>query len=232
MVPHDTAIAARFPARTLPPATRPQSDPGTPEAWRAAIVDKLTLHGRQGSGPRARPRLVHGHGAGGARPRDRPLDGLHARDLPRGPQARLLLLARVPDRPPAVRRDGQSRPDRHRARGAGRTRRGPRPPAPARAGRGARQRRPGPPCRVLSREHVVARHRRARLRHPLRPRHLPPGAAGRLAARTARGVAVVRQPVGVRAAGGHLLGRLRRHRGGTDRIGRHRRASRGGPRSR
>ncbi len=43
-----------------------------------------------------------------------------------------------------------------------------------------------------------------RLRHPLRPRHLPAGAEGRLAARASRGLAVLRQPVGVRAPGGQL----------------------------
>ena len=59
---------------------------------------------------------------------------------------------------------------------------------------------------------ATLRHPRPRLRHPLRPRHLPPGAEGRLAARAARGLAVVGQPVGVRAAGGHLHDRLRRHR--------------------
>ena len=51
-----------------------------------------------------------------------------------------------------------------------------------------------------------------RLRHPLRPRHLPPGAAGRLAARIARGLALLRQSVGVRASGGRVHDRLRRHR--------------------
>ena len=59
---------------------------------------------------------------------------------------------------------------------------------------------------------ATLRHPGARLRHPLRPRHLPPGAQGRLAARAARGLAVLRQSVGVRAAGGRLHGRLRRHR--------------------
>ncbi len=41
-------------------------------------------------------------------------------------QARLLSVARVPDRPPARRRHGQSRADRRRARGAGAGGRGPR----------------------------------------------------------------------------------------------------------
>ena len=42
---------------------------------------------------------------------------------------------------------------------------------------GARQRRTRPSRGLLHGEHGHARHRRARLRHPLRPRHLPPGAA-------------------------------------------------------
>ncbi len=96
--------------------------------------------------------------------------------------------------------------------GAARPRRRSRPAAQARARRGARQRRPRPARRVLHGEHGDARHPGARLRHPLRPRHLPPGAEGRLADRTARGLAVVGQSVGVRAARGHLHDRLRRHR--------------------
>ena len=52
----------------------------------------------------------------------------------------------------------------------------------ARARCRARQRRPRPARRLLHGEHGDARHSRARLRHPLRPRHLPPGHARRLAA--------------------------------------------------
>ena len=77
-----------------------------------------------------------------------------------------------------------------RARGAARSRRRPRPAARARAGRRARQRRPRPARRLLHGKHGDARHSRPRLRHPLRPRHLPPGDPRRLAGRTARGLAV------------------------------------------
>ena len=55
----------------------------------------------------------------------------------------------------------------------------------ARAGarRRARQWRPRPPCRLLHGEHGDARRRRLRLRHPLRPRPVPPGDPGWLAGR-------------------------------------------------
>ena len=71
--------------------------------------------------------------------------------------------------------------------------RGLRPAAHARARRRARQRRPGPPGGVLHGEHGDAGDPGARLRHPLRSRHLPAGADGRVAARAAGRVAVVRQ---------------------------------------
>ncbi len=153
--------------------------------------------------------------------RGRPLDGRDAPHLSRRPQARLLLLARIPDRAPAVRRAVQPRHHRRRARGAARSRRRPRSPAQARARRRARQRRPRPARRLLHGEHGDARHPRARLRHPLRPRHLPPGDQGRLAARAAGGLAVRRQSVGVRAAGGHVHRRLRRPRRDRRERGRH-----------
>ncbi len=44
-----------------------------------------------------------------------------------------------------------------------------------------------------------------RLRHPLRPRHLPAGRERRLAARAARGLAVGRQSLGIRAARGQPI---------------------------
>ena len=47
---------------------------------------------------------------------------------------------------------------------------------------------------------ATLRHRRARLRHPLRPRHVPPGHPGRLAAGVSRELAGLRQSVGIRAA--------------------------------
>ena len=77
-------------------------------------------------------------------------------DLPRRPQARLLLLARIPDRPPAVRRARTSGCTESRARRCG-ARRRLRPAARARARRGARQRRARPARRVLHGEHGDAR---------------------------------------------------------------------------
>ncbi len=179
------------------------------------------LHGRQGSGARAGARLVRRHRARRARPRRRQLDGRDAPHLPRWPQARLLLLARVPDRPPAVRRAFESGPHRDRTRGAARPRRGPRPAAQGGARRRARQWRPRTARRLLHGEHGVARDSGARIRHPLRPRHLPAGDQGRLADGAAGGLAVRRQPVGVRAPGSHVHGQLRRECGDDRGRGRH-----------
>ena len=96
-------------------------------AFRRSILDKLTYMVGKDAAPCAGARLVRRHGAGGARPDRRPLDGRDAPDLPRRPQARLLLLARVPDRPAARRRAGQPGHGGDGARGAARPRRRLRP---------------------------------------------------------------------------------------------------------
>ncbi len=82
--------------------------------------------------------------------------------------------------------------------------------APRRAGRRARQRRPGTARRLLHGQHGDAQDRRARLRHPLRQRPVPPDHPRRLAAGDAGGLARQRQSVGIRAARVQLRDRLRR----------------------
>ena len=99
-------------------------------------------------------------------------------------------------------------------RGAVAARRSTWRPAAHRVRRGARQRRPRPPRRLLHGQHGDAVDRRLRLRHPLRQRPVPPDHPRRLAAGDARGLARPRQPVGVRAPGSQLRGRLRRLGGG------------------
>ena len=86
--------------------------------------------------------------------------------------------------------------------------------APRRIGRRARQRRPRPPGRLLHGQHGDPVDRRARLRHSLRQRPVPPDHPQRLAAGGSRGLADARQPLGIRAAGSQLRHRLRRLGGG------------------
>ena len=133
----------------------------------------------------------------------------------RRPQARLLPVARISDRPHALSTRstnlgivepmtaalsqlgldlGASAADRIRRR--------------------ARQRRPRPPRRLLHGQHGDAVDRRVRLRHPLRQRPVPPDHPQRLAAGDSRGLAHARQSVGIRAPGGQLRDRLRRLGGG------------------
>ena len=98
--------------------------------------------------------------------------------------------------------------------GADQPRRRPRRHRRARARRRPRQWRPRPARRLL---HGVDGDRRDPglwLRHPLRPRPLPPGDQGRPAGRAARGLAVAPQSLGIRAARSELRHRLRRHRRG------------------
>ena len=68
---------------------------------------------------------------------------------------------------------------------------------------------------------ATLRHPRARLRHPLRSRPVPPGHPGRLAARISRGLADLRQSVGVRPARVPAHHRLRRLGRNAGRRGRH-----------
>ena len=79
-----------------------------------------------------------------------------------------------------------------------------------RARRGAGQWRPRPARRLLHGKHGDAVDRRPWLRHPLRPRPVPPGHQRRLAARISRGLAGFRQPVGIPAPRSQLHHRLRR----------------------
>ena len=66
---------------------------------------------------------------------------------------------------------------------------------------------------------ATRRHPRLWLRHPLRPRPVPPGDRRRLAGRAARELAGARQPLGVRAARGRLRDRLRRHASTVEHVG-------------
>ena len=168
------------------------------------------VRGRQGRRPRPRPRLVHRDRARGARPGGRPLDRDHPQDLRDAPEAGLLPVGRVPDRPPAQRISVQPAAHRHLPRGPGRARRRSRPHQGARAGRRARQRRPRPARRLLHGEHGDRGHRRLRLRHPLSAWPVPAAVQRRLAGRAAGGLAGLRQSLGVRAPRGHLRDRLRR----------------------
>ena len=172
--------------------------------------EQADLCGRQGRGPRARPRLVHRDRARRARPGGRPLDRDHAPDLRDRPEAGLLPLARVPDRAAAQRIPVQSAADRDLPGGARRARRRSRAHQGARAGRRARQWRPGAARRLPHGEHGDRGHRRLRLRHPLSARPVPAAVQRRLAGRAAGGLAGVRQSLGVRAARGDLRDRLRR----------------------
>ena len=83
-----------------------------------------------------------------------------------------------------------------------------------RARRGARQRRPRTAGGLLHGEHGEPGDARLRLRHPLRPRPVRQVIKNGWQQEYAGGLAVVRQPVGVRTAGGglRLRSRLRRDR--------------------
>ena len=197
------------PAPTL--SSRQRCGAYTADELKAAVLAKLDLRGRQEQRRGQPARLVSRRRLRDPRHRRRRWIASTTAAYQRRPQARLLSLARVPDRPPAVRRDDQSRhrraDDRRRCRSSAsistalRTRR---------VRRGARQRRPRPARRLLHGQHGDAVDRRPRLRHPLRQRPVPPDHPQRLAAGDARGLAGPRQPLGIRAAGGQLCDRLRR----------------------
>ena len=99
-LPHaPRAPGARRRRACRPGARRDRRDDGQRRRRVPAIgAGQADRHGRQGPGARAGARLVRRDGARRSRPGRRPLDGGHAPDLPRRPQAGLLLLARVPDR--------------------------------------------------------------------------------------------------------------------------------------
>ncbi len=174
--------------------------------WRSKERRAREIGALGGQGPLHgdRPRLVRGHRFGGEGPRH----ALLARERPRGPrqepEARLLPVAGIPHRPAAGGRAGQSRRRQAVLRGAGGSGRQPERAADLRAGCGAGEWRSRPARRLLHGEHGDARHPGLRLRHPLRPRAVPAGHPQRLAAGISGGVALLRQPVGVRAAGRHL----------------------------
>jgi hypothetical protein len=200
---------ARRPARARPPGTGCRIDP-------ALALQPPDLHHRQGPDHRHRPRLVLCRRRRGARAHDRALDGDHAQLLRRGPQARLLPVDGIPHGPQHdqrhaqhVRREGVPR----RADGAGRD--GPAPGEHRRhgAGCGAGQRRPRPAGGLLSRFDGDHGHRRLRLWHPLRIRHVPPGHRGGPAGRAPRQLAALWQPLGVPAPRGALPGQVPRPRG-------------------
>ena len=136
----------------------------------------------------------------------------------RKPQADLLFLPGIPDRPPAAGEHPQSRPERDGAGGAGGTWRCSRPGAAGGTRRGAGQWRARAAGGLLHGKHGHARHPRLRLRHPLRPRPVPAGHPGWLAAGIPRALAELRQPLGVRPAGDRPRDRLRR-RGDASRPG-------------
>ena len=105
-----------------------------------------------------------------------------------------LPVGRVPDGSAPGQQPDQSRHLRRSAPGGRRTRPGLRRAARAGGGAGPRQRRPRPAGRLLSRFAGDAGDPLARLRHPLRVRHLPAGDRRRLAGREDRQVAALRQP--------------------------------------
>ena len=157
-------------------------------------------------------RLVQGRGAGAARPHRAPLADDRKAELRRRPQAGLLPLAGIPDRPAVHRRAEQYGPAagvRGRAR---RSRRRARRSAQMRAGRGARQWRPRAARGLLHGEHGDAGDPRHRLRHPLRFRPVPPDHRAGLAAGISRRMAELRQPLGIPAAGSGLSRPFRRRR--------------------
>ena len=167
---------------------------------KAAVLAEADLFGRQDSRGRESARLVSRRRLRHPRHHCRAVDGIDHRLLRQRSQARLLPFARIPDRPPPVRCDDQSRDRRADGGGAEGARREPRRIAPDRAGRSARQRRPWTSRGLFHGQHGDARNRRPRLWHSLRQRALPADHPERMAAGSARGLAYPRQSVGVRAA--------------------------------
>ena len=130
----------------------------TAEELKAAVLGKLKFTvGKDPVAASQRDWFLAGR-RGDARHHGRALDRVDQPHLRGRAQARLLSVARVPDRPPAVRRADQSR---HRRADARRRWRSLGVDLDAlrahRARRGARQRRPRPPRRLLHGEHGDAR---------------------------------------------------------------------------
>ena len=188
--------------------SRPAGEGNTIDA--GSYPRQAHLRGLQAAGKRHDARLVRRHRDGDPRSGRRALDRI-GRAAER--QARLLHVARVPDRPSAARRDRQSRSARGGRRGTARSRHRSRHRARRRARRGARQWRPRPSRRLLHGGDGERRRAGHRLRDPLRARAVPANdRTGLLAEGVARGLARRRQPLGISPPGVHLSDRLRRAR--------------------
>ena len=170
------------------------------------------LLARQERRHRHRARPVHGVRERRARPHRRALD-LDAGGVREAEhEARVLHVARVPDRAPP-------RQQRHQPQGRPALPRRPQGlrhqlerPARLRVGRGPRQRRPRAPRGVLRRLDVDAEPRGHGLRAPVRLRHLPAEDRQRLPGRGARQLAQGRLSVGDEAPRVHAARPFRRTR--------------------
>ena len=120
----------------------------------------------------------------------------------RGPQswrqARLLLVARIPDRPAADRCPDQHGPAGAVQDGARGSRHRSRRIARNRTRRRARQRRIGPACRMLHGKSGDAGDPRTGLRYSLRARAVLPDRFRRMAAGVSGTMAALREPLGIR----------------------------------
>ena len=164
---------------------RPRRAPHGPEGCAAAPAVRVAVALRAGS-----HRAAVGRNAQRARARQ--------------PQARLLPLDGVPDRPQPPQQHPEPVGGRARAEGPRARRLETRGPHRRGAGRGARQRRSRPPRRVF---HRLARDPAVlgdRIRPALRVRHLPPVDQGRVAGRAAGPLAAPSGPLGDHPSGTDL----------------------------
>ncbi|MGF6650051.1 hypothetical protein OKW34_000613 [Paraburkholderia youngii] len=141
---------------------------------------------RQGRHHRSPARLAACGRAGRARPARRALDEDHAPAIRAGRETGLLPVDGVSDRQDLYQRAARARHSRSDEGGAREPRRRHGRADRYRTRRRARQRRPRPARRVLSRLDGDARHSGLRLRHPLPVRHVPSGNRQRRAGRGAR----------------------------------------------